>query len=66
MSDANKDRLSGLGDKVSGNVKEGVGKVTGDKQTETEGKADKVMGNVKEGVADAKDKVSETVKKITD
>ena len=40
MSDADKDRLSGLGDKVSGNVKEGVGKLTGDKQTEHEGKAE--------------------------
>ena len=66
MSDADKDRLSGLGDKVSGNVKEGVGKVTGDKQTEGEGKAEKVVGDIKEGVADLKDKVSDAVKKVTD
>lgn len=65
MSDADKDRLSGLGDKVSGNVKEGVGKVTGDKQTEGQGKAEQVVGDLKEGVADLKDKVSETVKKVT-
>ncbi|MGC4192608.1 MAG: CsbD family protein [Thermomicrobiales bacterium] len=66
MSDADKDRLAGIGDKVSGNVKEGVGKVTGDKQTEGEGKAEQVVGDVKEGLADLKDKVSDTVKKITD
>ncbi|MGC4105792.1 MAG: CsbD family protein [Thermomicrobiales bacterium] len=66
MSDTDKDRLSGLGDKVSGNVKEGVGKVTGDKQTEGEGKVEKVMGDVKEGIADLKDKVSDAVKKVTD
>ena len=49
-------------EKMSGNVKEGVGKLTGDKRTESEGKLEKVTGDVKEKLADAKD----TVKGIID
>ena len=49
-------------EKMSGNVKEGVGKLTGDKRTESEGKLEKVTGEVKEKLADAKD----TVKGIID
>ncbi|MFZ7333000.1 CsbD family protein [Streptococcus pluranimalium] len=44
-------------EKVSGSVKEGLGKVTGDKRTETEGKTEKASGSVKEKIADAKDTV---------
>jgi len=66
MSEADKDRLEGAGDKVSGKVKEGVGKLTGDEQTEAEGKLDQVKGDIKQGVADAKDKISDVVKKLTD
>lgn len=40
-------------DKMSGQAKEGFGKVTGDKQTETEGQA-------QQGKADAKDKLQDT------
>ncbi|MGT2833597.1 CsbD family protein [Streptococcus halotolerans] len=44
-------------DKVSGGVKEGLGKVTGDKRTESEGKVEKATGDIKEKIADAKDTV---------
>ncbi|EHJ57737.1 hypothetical protein HMPREF9318_00531 [Streptococcus urinalis FB127-CNA-2] len=44
-------------DKVFGSLKETVGKVTGDKEVETEGKVEKGSGKVKEGLADAKDTV---------
>lgn len=44
-------------EKVSGNVKEGLGKLTGDKRTESEGKLEQVTGEVKEKLADAKDAV---------
>ncbi|MFU2206617.1 CsbD family protein [Streptococcus pluranimalium] len=44
-------------EKISGSVKEGFGKMTGDKHTETEGKAEKASGSVKEKLADAKDAV---------
>jgi uncharacterized protein YjbJ (UPF0337 family) len=65
MSNSNEDRIDGAGDKVSGNVKEGIGKLTKDEQTETEGKGDQAKGDVKQGIADIKDKVGDAVKKVT-
>lgn len=65
MNDSNKDRIEGAGDKASGNVKEGVGKLTGDKETENEGKGEQAKGDIKQGVADAKDKIGDAVKKVT-
>ncbi|MCI1748378.1 MAG: CsbD family protein [Acidipropionibacterium sp.] len=41
-------------DKVEGKVKETAGKLTGDKDTEAEGKAQNAQGHVKEGVENAK------------
>jgi uncharacterized protein YjbJ (UPF0337 family) len=65
MSDSTKDRISGLADQAKGNVKEGVGKATGDKDLENEGLLDQAKGHVKEGVADVKDKVDDLVKSVT-
>jgi len=53
---------SGTADKVKGNVKEAVGKVTGDKRTETEGKTDQVKGKAK----NAADDVTEAAKGARD
>jgi uncharacterized protein YjbJ (UPF0337 family) len=44
---------SGAADKAKGAVKETVGKVTGDKRTEAEGKTDQVKGKVKNAADDA-------------
>ena len=41
-------------DKDSGSVKESVGKLTGDKEVESEGKVDKLKGHAKEKLADIK------------
>lgn len=38
---------SGTTDKIAGKVKEGVGKLTGDRRTESEGRTDQVKGDVK-------------------
>ena len=46
---------SGAGDKIKGAVKEGAGKLTGDKRTEAEGKTDRAKGDVKGAARDAKD-----------
>ena len=54
--------MSGTADKVKGSIKEAVGKVTGDRQTEVEGKADKVKGHVKDAVDEAKEAVKQTTK----
>lgn len=52
---------SGTTDKVKGTVKETIGKATGDKKTEAEGKLDKAKGDVKNAVRDAKDKVKDAL-----
>ena len=46
--------MAGTTDKVKGAVKEGAGKLTGDKRTEAEGKTDRAKGAVKGGAQDAK------------
>jgi uncharacterized protein YjbJ (UPF0337 family) len=53
--------MGGTSDKIKGSVKEAAGKVTGDKQTEAEGKADQVKGDVKNAAEDVKQGVKDTV-----
>ncbi len=55
------DRLAGIGKKVSGSIKEAVGKVTGDTTIEAEGTAQKTGGEVQNSVGGAKDKVRDVV-----
>jgi uncharacterized protein YjbJ (UPF0337 family) len=54
-----KDRVEGAAKQVKGNIKEGVGKLTGDAKTEAEGKADKAEGKVQNTVGGIKDKARE-------
>jgi uncharacterized protein YjbJ (UPF0337 family) len=49
--------MTGTGDKVKGAIKEAVGKVTGDRRTEAEGKTDRAKGEVKDTAHDAKNTV---------
>ena len=49
---------------VKGSVKEGLGKLTGDKKTEKEGDAEKVVSKVKEVAEDAKDAVEGAIKGV--
>lgn len=60
------DKADAMKDKVSGKVKEGVGKVTGDSQTEAEGKGQSLKGKAKERVTDAKGKVKGFSDGLTD
>ena len=46
--------MAGTTDKVKGAVKEGAGKLTGDKRTKAEGKTDQAKGAVKGTAQDAK------------
>jgi len=50
-----KDRVEGSAEQAKGAIKEGFGKLTGDKKLEAEGKADKVAGKVQNAVGGAKD-----------
>lgn len=44
-------------DKLGGQAKEGLGKLTGDKETETEGQAQQGKADVKDKLQDARDTV---------
>jgi uncharacterized protein YjbJ (UPF0337 family) len=44
-------------------VKEGIGKITGNMETESEGKADKTGGKVQSQIGKAKDAVRDTFRK---
>ena len=62
MSDMDREHVKGAADKARGAIKEGAGKLTGDKDLEAEGKMDKAKGaahnaagDVKDGVRDAAD-----------
>ena len=57
----NKDQVEGVGKQAKGAVKDAVGKMTGNKQTQAEGKADKVAGKVQKGYGDAKEKIKDNL-----
>ncbi|MGB4933428.1 MAG: CsbD family protein [Streptococcus suis] len=51
-------------EQLSGSVKEGFGKLTGDKEIEVEGIVEKGIGKAKELVEDAKDSIEGAVQGI--
>lgn len=51
------DKLSNKTDKASGSAKEGFGKLTGDREAESEGKGEKNQAKAKDVAQDAKDSV---------
>ena len=50
-----KDRTEGSAKNITGKLKEGVGKLTGDSKTEAEGKTDQVEGKVQNTIGGIKD-----------
>ena len=56
-------RVTGALDQAGGAIKEGFGKVTGDKKTEAEGAAQKAGGKVENAVGGAKDTVRDALNK---
>lgn len=57
-----KDRSEGTGRKVTGSLKKGLGKVTGNKKLENEGRAEKTGGKVQNKVGEVKDKARAKVR----
>jgi uncharacterized protein YjbJ (UPF0337 family) len=47
--------MAGTEDKTKGAIKEGIGKVTGDRRTEAEGKTDQAKGDAKQAGHDVKE-----------
>ena len=56
----NKQQVKGMTNKVTGNVKEGVGRMTGDRSEVARGQARQVKGELQQGVGDVKESVRES------
>jgi uncharacterized protein YjbJ (UPF0337 family) len=56
---ATEDKAAHKATEIKGNVKEGVGRATGDDELEAEGQADQAKGNIKQ----AGDKIKDAFKK---
>ena len=52
-----REHVKGAADKAKGTIKEGAGKLTGDKSLEAEGKMDKAKGSAHNAAGDVKDAV---------
>ena len=50
-----REHVKGVADKAKGSIKEGAGKISGDKKLESEGKADKAKGSAHKAAGDVKD-----------
>lgn len=51
----NKDHIKGTAEEVKGKVKEGLGKLTGDKRLKREGQVDQIKGKAHKIAGDIKD-----------
>jgi uncharacterized protein YjbJ (UPF0337 family) len=66
MSDRTNERVEGKIDEVKGHAKSAWGDISGDERTRAEGEIDKAKGKMKQGMADAKDRVEDAVRDLTD
>ena len=60
-----REHVKGAADKAKGTIKEGAGKLTGDKELETEGKIDKAKGAAHNAVGDVKDAARNVADAVT-
>ena len=58
MSTSDEDRTRGAAKDVGGKIKEGIGKLTGDPQLESEGQFDQAKGKAQKAWGDLKDAVT--------
>lgn len=58
-----KDQVEGGAKSVSGSIKEGVGKATGNEKLQAEGAGEKIAGKVQQGVGNLKDAARDALKK---
>jgi uncharacterized protein YjbJ (UPF0337 family) len=61
-----REHVKGAADKAKGTIKQGAGKISGDKELEHEGKADKAKGDLHEAAGNVKDaarKAADSLKK---
>ena len=55
MKSSTKDKIKGEADKIKGNVKEGIGSLTGNRDLEEEGKDDQLKGKARKKVGEIKE-----------
>lgn len=58
------DKIKGLANEAVGNVKQGIGKVTGDAKLQAEGKAQEVKGEGQQVMGDAKDGIKKAANQL--
>ncbi len=58
-----KDEAKGAAKDISGSIKEGVGKATGNERLEAEGVGERVEGKVQKGVGSLKEAARDVLKK---
>ncbi len=54
MKSSTKDKIKGLTDKIKGNVKEGLGSLSGNRDLEEEGKNDQLKGAARKKIGEIK------------
>jgi uncharacterized protein YjbJ (UPF0337 family) len=59
-------RIKGEAHKIKGSIKEAIGKITGDRKVEAEGKVEKAAGEAQAAAGKAADGVRDTVNKAAD
>jgi uncharacterized protein YjbJ (UPF0337 family) len=57
-----KDRINGVAQKIKGSIEKTVGRLTGNKKLERDGKIDTAVGSAREGLGKAKDALRDAVK----
>jgi uncharacterized protein YjbJ (UPF0337 family) len=57
-----KEHVKGTADKAKGAIKDTAGKVTGDKELQSEGKMDKAKGDAHKAAGDVKDAIKHATK----
>ncbi|TXM90524.1 CsbD family protein [Methylobacterium sp. WL116] len=58
------DRIKGVANEATGNVKQGIGDVTGDRGLKAEGKVQELKGRAQQGVGEAKDAIENAKSKF--
>jgi uncharacterized protein YjbJ (UPF0337 family) len=65
MNDSRRERIGGTVDKLKGKARETIGAVTGNDEVRNEGRIDRGKSEVKRGIANARNKVDDLTKKVT-
>jgi uncharacterized protein YjbJ (UPF0337 family) len=60
------DKIKGLANEAVGNIKQGVGSVTGNEKLQAEGKAQELKGEAQKTVGDAKDGIKGAAQSAAD